>query len=201
MGFFQLYEQGGPVILLIIACSIVALAVFLERLFYLRGTYHIPEETEAHLKQLSPQNLADFTDHCRVAGRPFHALVLKVIEHKDLPPDQIQDRIVTQLHQAQKTFEKYSDVLATIASISPLLGLLGTVTGMMHVFETINNQGLGNPNLLAGGISEALVTTIAGLLVAIPSFIAYKFISARATYLTERIEKYLNTVYETIHQN
>jgi len=200
MGIVHLYQQGGPVILFILGCSILAFAVFLERLFYLRGKYHFPQETTVRLQDLNENNMSSLTDHLRTTKRPLHDLILKLFEVKHLPPTEVQERLSLHLQHTQKGFEKYTDVLATVASITPLLGLLGTVTGMMHVFETINNQGLGNPNLLAGGISEALITTIAGLLVAIPSFIAYKIVTARANVLTERIEKQLNTVYEKLNK-
>lgn len=198
MGLVELYQTGGPVMMFILACSILALAVFLERLYYLRSSYHLPEDTLTRLRDVSAENLSSLQDHLRVSKNPFHELLLTFFEIKGLPPTEIKDRLASQMTQTRSLFERYSDILATIASISPLLGLLGTVLGMMHVFQTINNQGLGNPSLLAGGISEALITTIAGLLVAIPTFIAYKIVTARAAYLCERIEKQLNATYEKL---
>jgi biopolymer transport protein ExbB len=85
--------------------------------------------------------------------------------------------------------ERYLTWLSTIASVAPLLGLLGTVMGMIKVFNVISTQGPGNPNALAGGISEALLTTAAGLTVAIPSFVLYNYFVNKADKLIIEIEK------------
>ena len=85
--------------------------------------------------------------------------------------------------------ERYLNALGTIAGISPLLGLLGTVSGMIRAFTAITAQGVGNPNVLAGGIAEALIMTAAGLVVAIPSLIAYRYLRGRVDALVIAIEK------------
>ena len=85
--------------------------------------------------------------------------------------------------------ERYLGMLGTIAAISPLLGLLGTVTGMIRTFKAITLAGVGNPTAMAGGISEALITTAAGLLVAIPALVAYRYLRGRVDALVIRMEK------------
>ena len=200
IGIIQVFQQGGPVMFAILGCSIVALAVFLERLFYLRGGRQLPNDIISQLHHLSAQSIPTLSDHLRTNPKPFHKLLLKVFEFKHLSPDEIQHRLSAQLHQTQQQFEKYSDILATVTSVSPLLGLLGTVTGMMKIFKAVRYQGLaGSPALMASGIGEALINTVAGLIVAILSLVAYKIVLARAAYLTERIEKYLDTTYERLN--
>jgi biopolymer transport protein ExbB len=85
--------------------------------------------------------------------------------------------------------ERYLNMLGTIAAVSPLLGLLGTVTGMIRTFEAITNAGIGNPTAMAGGIAEALLTTAAGLLVAIPALVAYRYLRGRVDGLVIQMEK------------
>jgi len=96
--------------------------------------------------------------------------------------------------------ERYLNPLGTIAAISPLLGLLGTVVGMVNVFEAITSQGVGNPAVLAGGISEALITTAAGLIVAIPALIGYRYLRGRVEGLVVRMEKEAITLVEALHR-
>jgi biopolymer transport protein ExbB len=85
--------------------------------------------------------------------------------------------------------ERFLNTLGTVAAISPLLGLLGTVTGMMRTFKAITTAGIGNPTAMAGGISEALITTAAGLIVAIPALVAYRYLRGRVDALVIQMEK------------
>lgn len=199
MTFTEFISQGGPVIVLILIGSVVALAVFLERLFYLRVKYHLPKDTLVKLNSIDEGSLKGLEEHLRVNPKPFHDLILKLIEWRQLPQSEVVERLNPHMNRTREKFSRGVDVLSTIASVSPLLGLLGTVLGMMHVFQSISSQGLGNPNQLAGGISEALLTTIAGLIVAIPTFIAFKFINARAEHILRNMEQHINKSFETMH--
>ena len=198
MSFIEFIQQGGPVIVLILLGSVVALAVFLERIYYLRESYHLPKETLRKLEQLDPASTKSFEDHLRTNQKPFHEVLLKMIEWREQPRSEMIERLNPLLTRTREKFSRGVDVLSTIASISPLMGLLGTVLGMMHVFQAISSQGLGNPNQLAGGISEALLTTIAGLIVAIPTFVAFKFLNARADHILRNMEQIINKSFETL---
>ena len=96
--------------------------------------------------------------------------------------------------------ERYLDTLGTVAAISPLLGLLGTVIGMVKVFSAITTHGVGNPTVLAGGIAEALITTAAGLSVAIPALIGYRYYSSRVDTLVVNMEKEAIKLVEALHR-
>jgi len=96
--------------------------------------------------------------------------------------------------------QRYLDTLGTVAAISPLLGLLGTVIGMVKVFAAITTHGVGNPTVLAGGIAEALITTAAGLTVAIPALIGYRFYSSRVDTLVVDMEKEAIKLVEALHR-
>jgi len=95
--------------------------------------------------------------------------------------------------------ERYLNTLGTIAAISPLLGLLGTVIGMIQVFSTITTQGVGNPAALAGGISQALITTAAGMSVAIPALMAYRYFRGKVNMLVIRMEQQALRMVEVLH--
>jgi biopolymer transport protein ExbB len=97
--------------------------------------------------------------------------------------------------------ERYLNTLGTIAAVTPLLGLLGTVIGMVKVFTAITTAGVGNPGVLAGGISEALITTAAGLSVAIPSLIAYRYLRGRVDALVVEIEKEAMKLIDALHRS
>jgi biopolymer transport protein ExbB len=96
--------------------------------------------------------------------------------------------------------ERYLDTLGTVAAISPLLGLLGTVFGMIEVFAAITTQGIGNPTVLAGGIAQALITTAAGLTVAIPALIGHRYYRNRVDTLVVNMEKEAIKLVEALHR-
>jgi biopolymer transport protein ExbB len=102
-------------------------------------------------------------------------------------------------HQVIHELERYLNTLGTIASITPLMGLLGTVIGMIKVFAAITTQGVGNPTVLAGGISEALITTAAGLSVAIPTLIFYRFFRGRVDELVLKMEEEALKIVDVMH--
>ncbi len=193
-----LFEQGGPVLGVILLISVVSLAVFLERLVYLRNGYHLPKSLLNELKHLGSDQANEVIGRLKHSNRPVSYLVLKMLEYQSHGSKETAERMRGPMTMVQKQLMRGVDMLSTVASIAPLLGLLGTVLGMMHVFQTINTHGLGNASHLAGGISEALLTTIAGLLVAIPTFVAHKVIRNRSLTIMTAIESELDNVYETL---
>jgi len=201
MTFSEFFQQGGPVILVILLGSVVALAIFLERLYYLRESVHVPKETIQKLKNLNPSSVSQTVDYLRATPKPLHDLLLRLIDMRQMPSLEVSEYLQPYMARTREKFSRGVDVLSTIASISPLLGLLGTVLGMMHVFQSISSNGLGNTGALAGGISEALLTTLVGLMVAIPSFVAYKFINARADSILRKMEVQINSTFEKFYES
>jgi biopolymer transport protein ExbB len=116
------------------------------------------------------------------------------LDSRGFPPEEIKENIVDQGRQEIGDLSKGLVVLETVAGVSPLLGLLGTVIGMIKVFQEISEVGVGQGNLLAGGIAEAILTTAAGLFVAIPSLVLYNFFTSRAEALILEIEKHSSTL-------
>ncbi len=191
---WEIVIKGGPLMCLIILCSVVAFAVVLERLWHLRRARIDTEgfmETIAGI--LKRNKILDAIDMCNVTPGPIaHILKAGILKH-DRSRLEIKEAIGDAgLHEVPR-LEKNLGVLATIAHITPLLGLLGTVTGMVKAFQVIEQKATAlvpvNPGDLAGGIWEALITTVAGLAVAIPTYVAYNFLVSKADGFVLEMEK------------
>lgn len=185
----DVFVKGGPIMVPIMVCSIVALAVLIERFRFFYRSYGNPEKL---MKSVKTALLArDFTESlniCRREKTPVSSVVRVGLEHIDLPKNAIQDVMRQEALRQMKRVEARHGILSTIASISPLLGLTGTVTGMIASFQIISTIGIGDPTALAGGISEALYTTAAGLLVGIPTLAAYNWCESKVNEFSEQVE-------------
>jgi len=186
----EIAQAGGWLMLPIIACSILAAAIILERLWTLQPKRVAPTDLTSQAWQWVRQ---DQLSHGRIQilhqGSPLGQILAAGLEKRSAARDTIKDTIEDRGRHVVHELERYLNLLGTIAAISPLLGLLGTVIGMVKVFAAITTRGIGDPTVLAGGISEALVTTAAGLCVAIPSLIGYRYLRGRVDSLVVRMEK------------
>ncbi|MCP4993101.1 MAG: MotA/TolQ/ExbB proton channel family protein [Gammaproteobacteria bacterium] len=187
---FELVKSGGWLMLPIITCSVVAMAIIIERLLILRKRRVVPENLVAqvwqmHRKgQLTNAHVANIRDSSPL-GRILAAGLVNRRHSRVIMKESIEDVG----RQVVKELEHYLNTLGTIAAITPLLGLLGTVIGMIKVFAAIMTAGVGDPAILAGGISEALITTAAGLSVAIPSLMFYRYFTGRVDGLVVMMEE------------
>ena len=176
----------------ILACSIVSMAIIVERLWTLRTRRIMPSNLipgiweEYRENRLSPGYLQTLRQ-----GSPLGAIVATALTSQGQGRAVMKENVEQTGRQVVHELERYLNTLGTIASISPYLGLLGSVLGMMKVFSTFSAAGsdLANPAQLAGGISEILIATAAGLAVAIPSLIFYRYFQGRVTELTVRMEE------------
>ena len=187
---FEIVKSGGVFMAPIILASIVAAAIFLERLWTLQIKRVLPPELTAKVwrwvesDQLQDKHIAALEQNSPL-GKVLAAGLANRHRDRAIIKEAIEDTGRHVIHE----LERFINALGTIASISPLLGLLGTVSGMIRTFTDITDQGVGNPQVLAGGISEALVSTAAGLVVAIPSVIAYRFLRTRVEAIVVQMEK------------
>lgn len=186
----EIIEAGGWVMLPIIACSIVATAIVLERFWALRRRRIMPHDLVSTIWQLhrnnklTEPNIQEIRDGSPL-GRMLAAGVVNRFHSREIMKDAIGDvgrHVVSGL-------ERYLNTLGTIASVSPLLGLLGTVLGMIDIFAVINEAGVGHAGLLAGGIAKALITTAAGLMVAIPALLFHRFFNSKVNKLAIGMEE------------
>jgi biopolymer transport protein ExbB len=188
----DLMIKGGWLLLPIGIACLLATGVTLERLFHLRLPRLMSESTRDQLRHLLVER--DFDGALTVARREnllFNRLVETLVRYRQLPQDELRQLLEDQSRQEVRLLERNLTVLKTIATIAPLLGLLGTVTGMIKVFTTLSLVGVSQAPELSGGIAEALITTAAGLSVAIPTIIVYYFFENKVDGLLVRLEKAL----------
>ena len=186
----ELIQAGGWLMWPIIACSVVAMAIIIERLWMLRTSRVVPEDLVSQVWQLHRRQEINSSRIKSIAeGSPLGRILAAGLTNRFHSKEVMKESIEEVGRQVVHELERYLNTLGTIASISPLLGLLGTVIGMIKVFAAITTAGVGNPAVLAGGISEALITTAAGLSVAIPSLMFHRYLSGRVDFLVIRMEE------------
>lgn len=160
----------------IILCSIGAMGIVAERFWSLQRKKILPPELVPHLWKLLKEDKLDEAVLRRIKfSSPLGAILASGLINRHHGRDMMKTSIEETGRQVVHELERFLNPLGTIASITPLLGLLGTVVGMIKVFAAIMIHGVGDPGILAGGISEALLTTAAGLTVAIPSLIFHRY--------------------------
>jgi len=183
--------RGGIVMIPILVCSVVALIIIFERLWSLRRKrifrFDILDTVEQLLRE---HKIPEATTLCKRHDSTMTRLVLVALLNSDRPKAEIKELIEDHGRQEVPFLERYLTMLGTIASISPFLGLLGTVVGLLRVFDAISQEGgVTNAAILSVGIHNALITTVAGLCVAIPSLVAYNYFARRAESLVLEVER------------
>ena len=190
---------GGPVMIPIGLCSIVALATLLERLWALRAGKVIPAAFTAEFVELGRQGRwGDAMALCRKWNVAAARVLEVALEVRGQTRTVIKERIEEVGRREAAEMERNVPILGTIASIAPLLGLLGTVGGMILTFQVISEEGAANVGSLAAGISQALITTFAGLSVGIPAVVANRYVLARVDSLLLDLEEVSLAVLELL---
>lgn len=173
-------------------CSIMALAIIFERFISLRvieaGANRFVSRTREILKGTEPRKVDKILALCEMTSSPPARVLEAGIRKKDLGRDEVREAIQDAGSLEIPHLERYLRILGTVVTITPLLGLLGTVVGMIRVFNVIAMQGVGDPGPLAGGIQEALYTTAVGLCIAIPSLVFYNYFRHRTDRLIRKVE-------------
>ena len=198
---WELIRSGNVMMIPLGLCSLVGLAVFLERLVALRrGRIIFPEVAEA-VETLEASR--DFGMAYAILDRrpgPFASIVRAGLDHADADWQIVRDVLQERGRQEAVRLSRYLNELEAVAAVAPLLGLLGTVTGMIRVFAAVRDAGLGNPEVLSGGISEAMITTAAGLIIGIPSLVAYHWLQGRADGIIFEMEQYGSKLLDTLRR-
>lgn len=196
----ELVTAGGWLMVLIIFSSILALAICIERLYTLNS------------KKISPPHLLATVWKQRKAGEldgaalrnlrqssPLGTILAAGLANANHGRDVMKESIQEAASHVVHSLERYLNSLGTIAAVAPLLGLLGTVVGMIKVFAEIMSQGTGNASALAGGISEALITTAAGLAVAIPALVMHRYFVGRIDTIVVSLEQETIKLVDALH--
>ncbi len=198
----EIVSAGGWLMLPIILCSIAVIAIVGERFWTLDPKKIAPKSLLAQVwgwikaNQLDGAKLKELKQSSAL-GRILAAGLSNSRHGREVMKDSIQEAASQVVHE----MERYLGVLGTIAAITPLLGLLGTVFGMIKVFTAIMMQGTGNAGVLAGGISQALITTAAGLCVAIPAMICHRFLQRRVDDLVVTMEQEAVKLVDALHSD
>ncbi|MEJ8568289.1 MotA/TolQ/ExbB proton channel family protein [Elongatibacter sediminis] len=197
----EIIYAGGWLMVPILVCSVLALAIIAERFWTLRRGKVIPPGVGEQVEEWAARHELDkrHIEQLRSAsalGRVLAAALANRHRPRELIKEAVEDTGRHVVHE----LERFLNTLGTIAGISPLLGLLGTVIGMIKVFSAIIAHGVGNANELAGGISEALITTAAGLTVAIPSYFFYRYFKGRVSEYVVTMEEQAIRLIEAIER-
>ncbi|MEA3186896.1 MAG: biopolymer transport protein ExbB [Chthoniobacter sp.] len=184
-------QKGGLLMWLILFCSVVAVAVFAERLtFFHRATIRVGEFLRGLSNLLQRRNFAEALHECAGTPGPVARVIHAALLRHELPRAELKE-IVQEAGQLEMPhLERNLNILATIALVTPLIGLLGTVTGLIEAFVTISSHsGFASSTEISKGIYQSLLTTAAGLVVAIPTSVAYSFLSSRVNSLMHDMER------------
>ncbi|MCK9265799.1 MotA/TolQ/ExbB proton channel family protein [bacterium] len=191
MNLWSFFIKGGLIMIPILLCGILALGIIIEKIISLRSSGFDNEKFIKQIEEiLKKRKIKESLALCDSIDKPVPRIIKAGLMKSDRSREEIKESIDDASSYEIPLLEKYLGVLATIATVAPLLGLLGTVTGLIRAFMVIQSKGgLVNPGDLAGGIWEALVTTVGGLIVAIPAYIAYNYFVTRVNNIVMQMEK------------
>jgi len=188
---WEVFEKGGYLMYPIALCSILALGIFLERLWVFSRVRREVRDLAHRVEPLAAKGrLDEATTVCHQSETPMARIFLAALRAAGRSREQVKAVVEETGRREAAPLQRFLPLLATIATIAPLMGLLGTVLGMIRAFNVIAAQGMGTPATLGGGISEALITTASGMTVAIPVILAHRYLSGRLEYLAMEMEEY-----------
>lgn len=196
----DLLKPGGIIMFPLLLCSVLALAIIIERFWTLRVSRLAPKSMVQDLwasirkKELNARKIKELKEAAPL-GRVLAAGLINAKHGREIMKESIQEEASHVVHE----MERFLTALGTIAVITPLLGLLGTVIGMIKVFAQLQLEGAGNAAALAGGISEALITTAAGMTVAIPALIFHRYFLRRVDEIVVDMEQESLRLVEVLH--
>ena len=196
----ELIKSGGWLMVPILLCSVIAMAIVVERYWTLQASKIIPSGL---VTQVWEWARADELDDARIrtiqAGSSLGRLLAAGLANRSAEREIMKEAIEEVGRHVVHELERYLNALGTVALVTPLMGLLGTVIGMIKVFTVITVQGVGNPEVLADGISQALITTATGISVAIPALLFYRYFQRRVDDLVITMEQEALKMVEVLH--
>jgi biopolymer transport protein ExbB len=186
---FEPVLRGGIVMIPLLLCSVVALVVSIERWLYLKGarvdSEKLMSKVRAALERSSP---GEAKGVCEATPGPVARVLAATLAHFHMPKDDLREVAREVALAEQPVLDGHLPVLATMVTVAPLLGLLGTISGLIKIFNVISGGRIGDSAALSGGIAEALITTFTGLCIAIPFLVIYNSLSGRVETLLHEIE-------------
>jgi biopolymer transport protein ExbB len=193
------FSKGGFVVYPLLLCSIAGLSIVIEKLVMLRRKKVIVPEIVSVLDNIKgPGDIGLALSICEKHNGPFANIIRAGLENRELSRAELKETLNDQGRQEVHALGRGLVMLETVAGIAPLLGLLGTVVGILKVFNVISVVGVGQATAMAGGISEALITTIVGLSIGVPAVVGYNVFSSKAEGLILEIEKYSSLLLKKV---
>jgi biopolymer transport protein ExbB len=197
----KVLAQGGVVMIPLALCSVLALAIIIEKFIIFRQKKVFNPEIMSLIKNISsPEDFSLSISVCNNYHGPFSHLVSQILNNYLQPIEDIKEDLADQGRQEIRYLERGLNILETVAAIAPILGLLGTVLGMIKVFSVISLQGVGDAASLSNGISEALISTAVGLSIGIPTLVFYNYFDRRAINIILDLENICNELIRKIRK-
>ena len=203
MSLIEIFRVGGPVMWPLLACSLIALAIIVERAIHLRKSRILDPVVVERVHGLAEGGRVERAiEVCRDQPGIFAQIVMAGLEQAaaGAPEAEAKEAVEDAGRHESARLNRYLGALGTVVGISPLLGLLGTVLGMIDVFQTIASAGAGQAAQLSSGISQALITTATGLLIAIPSLVGYNFFREKADVIVVELERQTLRILRGVYQ-
>ena len=192
---------GGPFMWPLLACSVLIITISVERLWFLQERLVTPNGLTNQIVNLFNKNLINNKQSNEIAElSSLVFLLVSVIQYKDLPRQNLESKIEEKAIEVKFLLERNLNMLGTIATISPLLGLLGTVVGMITAFTGLTETSGANPDLLAQGISQALITTAFGLFIAVPGLVLHKYFEHKVSFLLISLQVEVSRFIDVINK-
>jgi len=199
---WEIIKSGGPLMIPLGICSVLSLSIIIERLINLRESRVIKQKEIMETFLLIQKEDFEKARLSLTRSKTYFSEIIKaVLDNPHLKGVELRELVIDTGRQITRKLESYLEILSTIASISPLLGLLGTVTGMIKVFSVIKTMGVGQAEALSGGIAEALITTATGLTIAIPTLVMYNYFMKVVDGSTGEMEKHASQLIRLIDNN
>ena len=197
----ELITAGGIFMWPLLACSVLIIAFSIERAWFLQKRLICPDGLSNQLRNLIQTQNIDNKQAEEISNlSSLGFLLINCLKYKKLPRENLESKIEEKAAEVQYSLERNLTMLGTIATISPLIGLLGTVVGMITAFTGLTETTGANPDLLAAGISQALITTAFGLLIAVPGLVLHKYFEHKIKYLLINLQKEVSDFIDIINK-
>ncbi len=197
----DLFTRGGPLMYPILLCSIIGWAIFMERIIaFVRVRHSLFSLKKSVMSLLDQGCVQDAANLCSEGRMPLAKILTVVLKNCGRKRSYLKDIAEEVGEREAVALQRYLGLLGTIANITPLLGLLGTVLGMIKAFNVIATEGMGTPASLGGGISEALITTAAGLTVSVPMILLHRYLTSRSDRLVLELEEATMQIVDLVEE-
>ena len=197
----EFLTAGGIFMWPLLACSVLIIAFTIERSWFLQKRLICPDGLSNQIKTLMDNDMIDKRHAEEISNlSSLGFLLINCIKYKNLPRENLESKIEEKATEVQYSLERNLTMLGTTATISPLIGLLGTVVGMITAFTGLTETSGANPDLLAAGISQALITTAFGLLIAVPGLVLHKYFEHKIKYLLISLQTEVSDFIDIINK-